>query len=1317
MKKTIKTGLSLALAASMVVSGTPAGVLGATGAKNNTKAIFESHKSLGELREKKFNKNAKAKKQAEYAEGEALIMYYSDKVSKNSIKSKLSKDCTIEDVCTFDDVKKGSISKSSSFTGKTGKDLTISRIKSDKMSTEELVQKYSADKDILVAEPNYIYKASKTNDTMSDLQWALDNKGQDAGIEGLDINSDSDEIVIDSEAGEKVIAIIDTGVDYEHEDLQDVMWNNPYAGTKTLKGLHGYDFVDRDEDPMDENGHGTHCLGIMHANIDNEKGIAGVTDSENIKIMALRFLDADGYGYGEDAIDAYNYIYRAQQLGIDVVSINNSWGGGGSDEILDALIELVGENGAVSVFAAGNEGNNNDDYNMSSTSGGPYALSVAASDSKGELAGFSNYGGETVDIAAPGSNILSTVSYDCFNPITYDAAKFDKLVGDYKTFDDNQKLVQYVDNDGFTGNVADENDLRWGVTASGDATYSVEYTDEEFVGPKDGNKSIKISLKNAKDGDSYYFYFPYTAEKSSKPLYQSEFIRAELGENYKSDSVASICVADSTLDEDGVYDEENENWYGRVYASGEDYYDWLGRYDNWTYYSVPVIKKAKATQERVLAIQIFVSGDGDYNTYVDVFGMSKGDVDSKDFGKYDWYCGTSMATPHVTAAAAVVAAMNPDYSAADVKDTIIGCTTDTKALEGKCATGGMLDLSKVNNPNFSVRNIENYYGGEDDELYIAINGAFLEGTNVTVNGNEVEAETEKNCIVFKCDEDMVNSVLNIAVSKGDKTVEKQYFVPEGKEFNSSEYEGFETSFVSSLVKGDDCVYFVNVESGNVYKGIAPEKFTDHFEWMSMAGNNLEELFGLEYAMNYSISYSNPIYKDGYIFATVNVDLGYAEYAILVAYDTVNEYWDKVAEIPADVVDSGCDLLKYNDTLYLYGSDAYKVNGQFERDEAGYAFDLDAEFEKTNDLGVIPEKGLGREVFEIGDKLVSPFHYDYPDEGDTVFVPAMIFDGNSWKQSEADINVIKNEAFVATATENGIVYTGIYADKLGDTFIYDADTDSYSNTDYHFGLEEEMSDYSYIFKSIVVDGRLFVIKADPFNFGDDEFDDEDDWSNRTVVKNDSEEETTSDDYDDEYEDEEESDSPTIYEYNVNLVGEDIYEEPIEIETTTADSEIPTENSGNNNDGETTAVDTTAVETTAPVTADETTKPVETTTAVPTTTKPVETTTVAPTTTKAVETTTASSITKKKAKITKVKRTSKKKAKITVKAVANVKYQVKYSTSKKFSKKTTKTLTFAKNAFTISKLKANKKYYVKVRFMAKENGKDVFGKWSAVKTIKK
>ncbi|HEV3121971.1 MAG TPA: S8 family serine peptidase, partial [Isosphaeraceae bacterium] len=188
-----------------------------------------------------------------------------------------------------------------------------------------------------------------------------------------------------------------SGIDLTHPDLAGRLWTNPADGT------HGWNFINNTPNVQDDNGHGTHVSGILGAAGNNGIGSAGV--NWQAQIMPLKFIGSDGNGSTDAAVTA---IYWAVQHGARV--INASWDGSAYSQSLYDAISYANTHGAVVVAAAGNETANNDvvaTYPASIRL--PNMISVAAVDSSGNLAYFSNYGANTVDLAAPGVNIWSTV--------------------------------------------------------------------------------------------------------------------------------------------------------------------------------------------------------------------------------------------------------------------------------------------------------------------------------------------------------------------------------------------------------------------------------------------------------------------------------------------------------------------------------------------------------------------------------------------------------------------------------------------------------------------------------------------------------------------------------------------------------------------------------------------------------------------------------------------------------------------------------------------------------------------------------------------
>jgi thermitase len=302
----------------------------------------------------------------------------------------------------------------------------------DDADIELAVREYSGMSDLVeYAEPNFaiklddpiqkdsrrdlLYREAETNvpdDPQFEEQWALNNLGQDGGTKRADLDAlKAWEKTTGSE--DVVVAVLDSGVDYNHEDLRNNMWTRPanlpaYVDDELgpINDENGYD-ADAIGDPMDDNGHGTHCAGIIGAEGNNGIGVAGI--NWKVRIMPLKFLGRGGFGTTQDAIEAINYAIDRKKKGVNLRVISASWGSNNYSRALQDTIRAAGDAGILFVAAAGNDSSSNDrrphypsNYDL------PNVISVAALDRNDRLASFSNYGVTSVHVAAPGKEILST---------------------------------------------------------------------------------------------------------------------------------------------------------------------------------------------------------------------------------------------------------------------------------------------------------------------------------------------------------------------------------------------------------------------------------------------------------------------------------------------------------------------------------------------------------------------------------------------------------------------------------------------------------------------------------------------------------------------------------------------------------------------------------------------------------------------------------------------------------------------------------------------------------------------------------------------
>lgn len=1228
----------------------------------------------------------------DYAEGEAIIMYNSEGISaKSRTGNIIDSDIEIVNTYVFGESQSGIRANKVA----SEKEFSVSLVKSDKYSTKELIDRLRRKSNVKYAEPNYKIKKADYNDSYYRYQWAQENKGQNDGIDDLDINADAS-ILSDKDSQERVIALVDTGIDYTHEELKDVVWNNPYNNRKLL-GQHGYDFINRDADPLDDNGHGSHCSGIMAAKSNNEAGIAGTVKSDNVKIMALKILDESGSGYGMEAVGAYNYIYKAQQLGINVVAVNNSWGGGGDDEeseILKTLINLVGAKGAISVCAAGNESVDNDIVaSIPANIDSPYVVSVAASNEKDELAAFSNYGKKSVDIAAPGADILSTVSYNCFNPGLYENKS--DLCNTYETFD-NGNMIQTMDENGSTKNVAQQGDIAYGISATDEGEMDVFTTAKQYFGEKSlTDKSLQWTIKGAKAKGYYYLYLPYDIKASATQTHASLMAKVT-GPSGKTEDASGIdglfelpsvlYFADYKIDKDGkckIGDIEEDMLSGSYIDEG----------NYWTHFSNEVTSNNKTEEKRALVLAIYAAVDGDYTVYVDDMGISRENVSADNFGKYDYYNGTSMAAPHVTGAVAAVANAYPDETALQVKARVLGSVRKNESLKEKMVTGGVLDLSKVDVPDMTIEKVT-----FNNKKQLEIHGYYTENASVYINDKQVKVLSNDGKLIVIDGQAYSNRQMDIKVVKNEQVYEDRYFFTAGKSFKKETLISGGLNGGQLLSSGESMVY-VNANGQVVYglPYVDDDTNKESIYWSESQFEFTGEMFGKEYAqaVDYTIyNDTDYTYTNGVIYGILTIDVGYASDKILACYNE-EKGWKKLSDIPDDMYDlTGSIFAAYNGDLYLSGG--IDENGSFVTKVKKYSVST----KKWTDGVTLPECRALSKAVQVGKKLVITLG-----SNGTKDIPKnIIFDGKKWTTSKATLgksidayndSVADKEFLVTTAqvglVKDGIVYTDLRVENLGDTFRYDVNKDTFTTTGY--ALNSNQLEYSNLFATTVQD-KLYVIYGEQYS--DDDFDEF--WSTKDVNL-------------DQFLEEEEGinclsipitngfinviDNSGIGGY-VGGAGFYLPGDTITLKAMVLDEEMIIKkfvvNGKEIKKGKTGYVYTAKASDCpsiikAQVVADY---------------RGVDIKVTAPGKVKIAEATRAKNNKSIKLVLKKVKK-------------ANG-YQVMYSTSKIFGKKVSKTISSKKLKITLKKLKAKKKYYVKARAYTNFHGEKIYGTWSKIKVVK-
>lgn len=932
----------------------------------------------------------------------------------------------------------------------------MSKIKSKSLSTMELLEQVSAQENVEYAQPNYIYRLASA-DEYYPYQYALDNYGQMGGNPGMDIAPIQEE----KNKKEVVVAVMDSGVDYTHEDLAKRMWRNPFRNN--LRGTYGVDTGNHDDDPMDEMAHGTHVAGIIAAETENELGIAGVAGKANVKIMAVKVFDITGMATTESIVEGFSYIYQAVKLGVNVKVINNSFTGNIKDNMTKKMIDLLGEKGVLTVASAGNEGLNLDcEESYPALEDSSYVVSVAAANQKGELASYSNYGAQSVDIAAPGSNIVSAVPYGdaVFEPSLYTDVqkgleKTDKKEDVYCTvFQDFSNL----------GNI------NWTVSSvqgtKGAAT--AIRSQEECFGTGD-SYSLEWKIKEAKKKDYYMLMFPYTSGGETQ-IYQSAKLLIKNTADYKRGKTC-LSLYHVFLNPDGTI-----NYSRRIQKLGS--LPAVENNDCWESLTVPVYPEAAAGERCAFIYQLEVEENSKITIYMDDYAVSRDNLPKQAFLPYQFYNGTSMAAPYVSGAVALLSVKYPDKSALALKKSLLSCVKRTPSLEGKVKTGGMLNFQWLGERPF----IDEVFLKQDGRLVIRGGGFSKKKLTLSIDKKEVQPKFVSTSKLILEDAGKYSGQqieLVLRNDKGEETRRLQYVttgkMPEVSQRLETEYLVDETDITGAGK------YFYTLSS----EGVLSKCDADGVIKSIAFGDQGNFKKNPEYHISNCtlVPYSNMVYAKGKLYVVLDAATEYTDDLFLASYDTKKGCWKKEKELPYEyrtVEISFYTLAAYKGNVYFLGGVDEKL-GLY----SGAICYLTSERE-FKDIPELPEKMAKVSAAECNGKL-------YVVSGCVEDTPKLFsYDGNKWKiekelqgalscvepvdflRMDGSVEHYRYYPFSMCSDGKRLIFGGVVLDGYGDIFYYNVQKKKFKKSTYSInGNSLQLRDVRMAYAG----GNVYALESD------------------------------------------------------------------------------------------------------------------------------------------------------------------------------------------------------------------------------------------------
>jgi uncharacterized repeat protein (TIGR02543 family) len=732
-----------------------------------------------------------------------------------------------------------------------GSDVRVALVDGQGKSTEDLVTSLDSLDFVECASPNYRYVVSSldVNDTYASQEWGL--SGSTTGAIGGSTYGIDEQVALNAEessgTSRNVVAVLDSGVDYTNPDLAKVMWTNTGGLVDGPKNSHGYNAIDNNYDPVPGDSsyaatHGTHCAGIIAAQANNEAGIAGAAGSNNAlgtaghtRIMAVKGSTDAGAFLTSSVAAGYEYIVKAKLAGVNVVAVNDSWGAAGGkdvyDPVLDYLVNQAGKAGVLSCFAAGNDNVDVGQNYKTATIESPYLIGVASSNQENRLSTFTCYNATGVDVAAPGSKIVSTVANNS-GQFWMSALRSHDAGKNLDYYTDIAKLYTESKKSGYTGDFK-VSLIDTSTNTPLDQSYFSVGTENVTNELASNQPCLKITVDYATltaDGHEAKNVSAHVSWTDKNPFKGTSGLSA-------SDYMTNVsCFSDGTSRDATFFASISLKTSAATMADTGEII--MERCDASTIFKSGALSSIDTTSGTMTVTVSLDNGgtvtDGSQTMLVTGLGVGRctdpvTDPSSSAFVPYASMTGTSMATPMLAGCVAELAALYPNDTPLQLRGLVCGGTEAlaTADDQAKVASGGRftfadaLDDSKVNANTWSITT---------SGTSVTVHGYNLQKASLYVDGSAtavLPTSQTAGAITFTADKSLLDGQthrFDVTDGTTGRTYKASYVTPDSSADSLARLGDLPTAAnadVGQLVSATDRLFYADGRGTFLYSSAAP----------------------------------------------------------------------------------------------------------------------------------------------------------------------------------------------------------------------------------------------------------------------------------------------------------------------------------------------------------------------------------------------------------------------------------------------------------------------------------------------------------------